>query len=228
METTVKLIARALASTLAGAAFFVAVLFWPAGTFHYWQAWAFLAVFTLTTSGFTIFLAVRHPDALNRRLKAGPTQEPRAAQRIIVSLTVVVLAATFVLSALDHRFGWSSVPVWLVVGGNALVAIGLTVAQLVIVQNHYAASTVRVEDDQPLVSTGLYGLVRHPMYSGTVIMMIGTPVALDSLWGLLGMAATVPVLVARILDEEKMLDEELSGYRAYRQQVRYRLIPGVW
>lgn len=214
--------------TVLGLLFFVAVLFWPAGTFDYWQAWVFLAVFIATTIIPSIYLAIRHPDALARRMKAGPTAETRPAQRIIMTLTLTLVVATFVLSALDHRFGWSDVPVWLVIVGNVLVAIGLSVAQLVVVQNNYAAATVRVEADQPLVSTGLYGWVRHPMYTGAAIMMIGTPLALDSLWGLLGVAASAPVIAARIRDEEQMLTDELAGYRDYRDRVRFRLIPHVW
>ncbi|OAN41451.1 methyltransferase family protein [Mycolicibacterium iranicum] len=223
-----KTAAQALVSTIFGIAFFGVALFVPAGTVHYWQAWVFVAVFATATMIPSLVLAVRYPDALARRMKAGPAAESRPAQRIIISLTIGLVFVTFVLSALDHRFGWSSVPTWLVIVGNILVAVGLSIAQLVIVQNNYAAATIRVEADQPLVSTGLYGLVRHPMYLGTVIMMIGTPPALDSLWGLLAVVAAVPVLAARILDEEKMLNAELAGYRDYTQQVRYRLIPGVW
>ena len=166
---------KLIAQTVLGLAFFIAVLFWPAGTFDYWQAWVFLAVFIATTILPSIYLAVRHPDALARRMKAGPTAETRPAQRIIMTLTVTLVVATFVLSALDHRFGWSQVPVWLVITGNVLVAAGLGVAQLVVVQNNYAAATIRVEAGQPLVSTGLYGLVRHPMYTGAAVMMVGTP-----------------------------------------------------
>lgn len=223
-----RMAAQALASTVFGIAFFGVALFVPAGTIHYWQAWIFVAVFAVTTIVPSVVLAARYPDALARRMKAGPTAESRPVQRIIITLTVVLVFATLALSALDHRFGWSSVPTWLIIVGNLAVAIGLSIAQLVIVQNNYAAATIRVEADQPLVSTGLYGLVRHPMYLGTMIMMIGIPPALDSLWGLLGVAVAVPVLAARILDEEKMLDAELAGYREYTHQVRYRLIPGVW
>lgn len=219
---------KLIAQTVLGLAFFIAVLFWPAGTFDYWQAWVFLAVFIATTILPSIYLAVRHPDALARRMKAGPTAETRPAQRIIMTLTVTLVVATFVLSALDHRFGWSQVPVWLVITGNVLVAAGLGVAQLVVVQNNYAAATIRVEAGQPLVSTGLYGLVRHPMYTGAAVMMVGTPLALDSLWGLLGVAASAPVIVARIRDEEQMLTEELAGYHEYRTRVRYRLVPHLW
>jgi len=219
---------KLIAQTVLGLAFFIAVLFWPAGTFDYWQAWVFLAVFIATTILPSIYLAVRRPDALARRMRAGPTAETRPAQRIIMSLTLTLVIATFVLSALDHRFGWSQVPIWLVIAGNVLVAAGLSVAQLVVVQNNYAAATVRVEADQPLVSTGLYGVVRHPMYTGAAVMMIGTPLALDSLWGLLGVAASAPVIVARIRDEEQMLTEELAGYPQYRTRVRYRLVPYLW
>ncbi|KRD19709.1 hypothetical protein ASE48_21985 [Mycobacterium sp. Root265] len=217
-----------IAQTVLGLVFFVAVLFWPAGTFDYWQAWVFLAVFIATTTLPSIYLAVRHPDALARRMRAGPTAENRPAQRIIMTLTLALVVATFVLSALDHRFGWSQVPVWLVIVGNVLVAVGLSVAQLVVVQNNYAAATVQVEADQPLVSTGLYGLVRHPMYTGAAVMMIGTPLALDSLWGLLGVVASAPVIAARIRDEEQMLTEELAGYPEYMATVRYRLVPHLW
>jgi protein-S-isoprenylcysteine O-methyltransferase Ste14 len=219
---------KLIAQTVLGLAFFIAVLFWPAGTFDYWQAWVFLAVFIATTILPSIYLAVRRPDALARRMRAGPTAETRPAQRIIMSLTLTLVVATFVLSALDHRFGWSQVPIWLVIAGNVLVGAGLSVAQLVVVQNNYAAATVRVEADQPLVSTGLYGVVRHPMYTGAAVMMIGTPLALDSLWGLLGVAASAPVIVARIRDEEQMLTEELAGYPQYRTRVRYRLVPYLW
>lgn len=223
-----KIAAQTLASAVLGVAYFVAVLFWPAGTFDYWQAWVFLTVFMVTTLGPSGWLAVRHPDVLARRMKAGPTAETRPAQRLIITLTLVLVTATFVLSSLDHRFGWSSVPVWLVILGNILVALGLGGAQLVIVQNHYAAATIRIEADQPLVSTGLYGLVRHPMYTAASLTMLATPLALDSLWGLLAVAASAPVLVARILDEEKMLTAGLPGYRDYQRQVRYRLVPALW
>lgn len=219
---------KLIAQTVLGLGFFAAVLFWPAGTFDYWQAWVFLAVFVATTILPSIYLAVRHPDALARRMKAGPAAETRPAQRIIMTLTLTLVVATFVLSALDHRFGWSQVPLWLVIVGNVLVAVGLGVAQLVVVQNNYAAATVRVEAGQPLVSTGLYGLVRHPMYTGAAVMMIGTPLALDSLWGVLGVVASAPVIVARIRDEEQMLTEELAGYAEYTTKVRYRLVPYLW
>lgn len=222
------MIGRALASAVGGAAFFAVVLFLPAGTADYWQAWVFLAVFVATTLPPSAYLAVRYPDALRRRMSAGPTAEPRPVQRLIITLTFALGAATFVVAALDHRYGWSSVPPWAVIAGDVLVGAGLLLSQLVIVQNNYAAATVRVEDGQTVVTTGLYGVVRHPMYLGALIMTVGTPPALGSLWGWLGLVASVPVFVARILDEEALLRDGLAGYREYANEVRWRVLPGVW
>ena len=223
-----RLALQIVASMVFGLVFFGIGLFVPAWTFHYWQAWVFIAVFTAAAIIPSGYLAVRNPAALERRMKAGPTAETRPAQRIIISAIVLSVIATLVVSALDHRYGWSTVPVSVVVIGNVLVFGGLSLAQLVVVQNGYAAATITVEDDQPLISTGLYGLVRHPMYFGTLIMMFGTPLALGSLWGLLAVAVALPVLAARIHDEEKMLTEELAGYREYMTKVHYRLVPYVW
>ncbi|BBY75959.1 membrane protein [Mycolicibacterium parafortuitum] len=223
-----KIKLQALASTLIGLVVFAAVLFWPAGTLDYWQAWVFTAVFLVTTLTPSVYLAVRHPEVLARRMKAGPTAETRPVQRLVITAVMVLVLATFVLCALDHRFGWSHVPTWLTLLANLLVGVGLGITQLVIVQNNFAGASITVEPGQTLVSTGLYGVVRHPMYSGAALMMFATPPALDSLWGLAGVAAAAPLMVARILDEEKMLTEELPGYREYTRQVRARLIPGVW
>jgi protein-S-isoprenylcysteine O-methyltransferase Ste14 len=223
-----KIALQTLASGLFGLAFFGVALFVPAGTFHYWQAWVFIAVFIVATLVPSIYLAVKDPAALQRRMKAGPTAETRTLQKLVITGTIVAVVAVLVVSALDHRFGWSHVPTPVVVLGNVLVAVGLGLAQLVVIQNSYAAATITVEADQKVVSTGLYGLVRHPMYFGTLIMMIGTPLALDSYWGLLAMVLALPMLAARIDDEEKMLRQELDGYDEYTQKVHYRLLPGVW
>ena len=223
-----KIAVQTLASAVFGVAFFAALLFWPAGTLNYWQAWVFIAVFIASTIVPSLYLAIKDPAALQRRMKAGPMAEGRALQKLIITATMVAVVAVLVVSALDHRFGWSNVPTPIVIVGNVLVAAGLVMAQLVVIQNSYAAATITVEADQKVVDTGLYGLVRHPMYVGTLIMMIGTPLALDSYWGLLAIALAVPALAARIEDEEKMLRQELAGYDEYTQKVHYRLVPGVW
>lgn len=223
-----KLVAQILVSTVFGVAFFAVALFLPAGTFCYWQAWLFIAVFTGATLVPSLYLAYRDPATLERRMRAGPVAEKRPVQRAAVSAIVVAVVALLVLSALDHRFGWSQVPLGLVVAGNVLVAAGLIIAQWVVFQNRYAAATITVEAGQQLVSTGLYGLVRHPMYSGAVVMLIGTPPALDSYWGMVMLIPGVLTLAMRIVDEEKMLSAELTGYREYTNRVPYRLVPHIW
>lgn len=223
-----KLALQTIASGVFGLALFAVTLFWPAGTFHYWQAWVFIAVFMATTVVPSIYLAVRDPAALQRRLHGGPTAETRIVQKIIIWAVTGSAFAAFVLSALDHRFGWSSVPTAVVILGNVLVAVGLILAQAVVFQNSFAGASIQVEDDQPLVSTGLYGLVRHPMYFGAVLMMFGTPLALGSYWALLVSIVSIPIFGARIADEEKMLRAELDGYDEYMQKVPYRLLPYVW
>jgi protein-S-isoprenylcysteine O-methyltransferase Ste14 len=208
--------------------FFGVLLFWPAGTFDYWQAWVFIAVFEVGTMIPTIYLAVQYPDAFRRRTRTGPFAEGRMVQKLINVGIISTTVATAVVSALDHRFGWSAVPTPVVVLGNMLVLVGLAVAEVVVIQNNYAAATITVEKDQPVVSTGLYSVVRHPMYVGALILIVGMPLALGSYWGLLTMLPGVLIFVARITDEEKALRQELAGYGDYIDKVHYRLVPGVW
>jgi protein-S-isoprenylcysteine O-methyltransferase Ste14 len=223
-----KIAVQSLASGVFGIMFFVVLLFWPAGTLNYWQAWVFIAVFIITTIVPSIYLAVKDPAALARRMRAGPMAETRTIQKVVITATMLAVVAVLVVSALDHRFGWSHVPIPVVVLGNVLVGVGLAFAQLVVIQNGYAAATITVELEQKVVSTGVYGRVRHPMYVGALIMMVGTPLALDSYWGLLATILAVPILALRIEDEEKMLRQELDGYDEYTQKVHYRLVPGIW
>ena len=224
MKTTLLMIWYTVFSIL----FFGVLLFWPAGTFDYWQAWVFIAVFVVATMIPTIYLAVKYPDAFSRRTHSGPWAESRMAQKLINVGIIVTTCAAGVVSALDHRFGWSTVPTAVVVVGNVLVLAGLAVAELVVVQNNYAAATITVEKDQPVVSTGLYGFVRHPMYVGALILVVGMQLALGSYWGLLTMIPGVLIFVARITDEEKALRQDLAGYEDYIDKVHYRLVPGVW
>jgi protein-S-isoprenylcysteine O-methyltransferase Ste14 len=219
---------QAIVTGLLGLVVFGLVLFLPAGTFNYWQAWVFIAVFTLATGVPTIYLGLTNPAALQRRMQGGPAGETRTTQRMIVAGLFLLLPAVLVFSSLDHRFGWSPVPLVVSVIGDALVAIGLGLAMLVVIQNSYAAANVTVEAGQKLVTTGLYGLVRHPMYVGTLIMLVGIPLALDSWWGLVFLIPGVILLVLRIGNEEKMLKKELVGYSEYTQKVHYRLVPYVW
>jgi protein-S-isoprenylcysteine O-methyltransferase Ste14 len=224
MKTGLKLVS----SSVIGLAVLGLILFVPAGTLKYWQGWVFIAVFTVATIVPSLYLARTNPAALQRRMRGGPLAEGRAAQKFIITGAFLSLFAMIALSAYDHRMGWSSVPAWLCVIGDVLIVVGLTLGMLVVVQNGYAAATVRVEEGQQLASTGLYKLVRHPMYAANVILMVGMPLALGSYWGLLLLIPAMLVLVFRILDEEKLLTQELPGYREYAHRVRYRLLPNVW
>ena len=219
---------QAAGTALIGLVVFGLLLFLPAWTFNYWQAWVFIAVFAISTSVQGIYLRLKNPAALQRRMRAGPAAETRTVQKMIITAGFLSLPAVMVLSAFDHRFGWSPVPAAVSVIGDALVAIGLGITMLVVIQNSYAAANITVEAKQKVISTGLYGLVRHPMYVGVLIMMVGIPLALDSLWGLIIIIPGVIVLIIRILDEEKMLKQELDGYSEYTQKVHYRLVPYVW
>jgi protein-S-isoprenylcysteine O-methyltransferase Ste14 len=223
-----KTLVKGAVSAALGLVAFGLMLFLPAGTFHYWQAWVFLAVFALYTWIPSVYLIRKNPAALERRMHAGPLAETRTLQQIVSTVVFICFPAMLVVSALDHRFGWSPVPTTVTVVGDILVAVGLGVAMLVVAQNGYAAANITVESGQTLVSTGLYGLVRHPMYSGSVIMMVGVPLALDSYWGLVFVIPALVALALRIRDEEELLQQQLSGYREYEQQVHYRLVPFVW
>jgi protein-S-isoprenylcysteine O-methyltransferase Ste14 len=223
-----KLALQALASAIIGTGIFVLMIFWPAGTFDYWQGWAFIAVFAASTTIPSIYLAVTNPAALQRRMKAGPGAESRPLQKIIITFAFLAMGAMVVVSALDHRFGWSSVPAAVSVVGLVLVGTGLLLAMVTTIQNGYAAANINVESGQTVVSTGLYSVVRHPMYFGNVVMMVGVPLALGSYWTLLFVIPGLMVLAARILDEEHVLATELAGYDEYAAKVHYRLVPGVW
>jgi protein-S-isoprenylcysteine O-methyltransferase Ste14 len=204
------------------------LLFSAAFTFDYWQAWVFLVVFAFSGWIPSIYLLRTNPEALQRRIRGGPTAETRRTQKVVMASSWLSLAAMLVVSSLDHRFGWSPVPTTICLVGDVLVAAGLSVMMLVVIQNSHAAATIRVEAGQKLISTGLYGLVRHPMYTGNVVMMVGIPLALGSFWGLVFVIPGLIILAWRIRDEEKLLAEELDGYREYTQKVRYRLVPCMW
>jgi protein-S-isoprenylcysteine O-methyltransferase Ste14 len=223
-----KLIIPALKSTVVGVVLLGLLLFLPAGTLNYWQAWVVIAIFVLGSIAIGIYLSVHDPELLERRKQAGPQAETRPVQKIIMLILTAALVGMLVLSALDHRFGWSEIPAPVSVVAQVLAALGLYITFLVVKENSFSASTVRVFKDQKVVSTGPYALVRHPMYTGTLLLVLATPVALGSWWGLLPVLLVIPVLVWRILDEEKLLNAELPGYADYASRVRYRLLPHGW
>jgi protein-S-isoprenylcysteine O-methyltransferase Ste14 len=217
--------ARAAARVVVAPTLLGAILFGAAGTFRYWEAWLTLGVFFVPMSGALVYFVRHAPDLLERRMKA---REERPRQKRIVLLSVPVYLGMLAVPGLDHRFGWSSVPTALVVFSACMMLAGYILLLRVMLENRFASRTIRVEEDQELVTTGSYAVVRHPMYLGVVVMFAFMPLALGSWWALVP-ALLMPVLLAlRILDEEEALVEELPGYPEYMQATRKRLIPGVW
>jgi protein-S-isoprenylcysteine O-methyltransferase Ste14 len=204
------------------------MIFIPARTLDYWQAWIFLAIFFGSALAVTIYLVKNDPKLLQRRVNAGVGAEQHKSQKIIQTFAALAFVAIFVVSALDHRFGWSTVPASLIVLGDILVVVGFYFVFLVFKENSFASGTIEIGAEQCVISTGPYALVRHPMYIGALVMLVGVPLALGSLWGLIAIVPMTLVLIARLLDEEKFLTRNLAGYSDYQSKVRCRLLPLIW
>jgi protein-S-isoprenylcysteine O-methyltransferase Ste14 len=219
---------RGVLANLMTLAILLACLFIPAGTFNYWQAWAFVAVFEVCAQALGIYFLVHDPKLVERRMNVGPAAEQRSAQKLISALFILGFAGFVVVPAFDHRFGWSPVAPIVSVIANAMIVVSFWLFFVVMKSNSFAASTIQVEEGQPVVSTGPYAYVRHPMYSGALLLLVAMPLALGSWWSLLLIVPFFPVLVWRILDEELFLRERLPGYDEYLRRVRYRLVPRLW
>jgi protein-S-isoprenylcysteine O-methyltransferase Ste14 len=209
----------------AGAAVVLALLLVPAGTVHYWQAWVYLGVLLGPMLVALGYLVRRDPALLERRLR---TKERRPTQTRVQLLGGVAFVVLFVLAGLDHRLAWSRVPAALVVFADVLVLSSYAFFIRVLRENSYASRVIEVTPEQRVVSTGPYAVVRHPMYTSLLVLYLATPVALGSWWAIGAALPLVAVLVIRINDEERLLADQLGGYREYREQTRYRLVPGVW
>lgn len=223
-----SLIGPAIRTLLLGSIALAILLFLPAGTLAYWQAWVFIVVFMISVNTIGIYLTLNDPELLERRKKVGPTAETRVTQKIIASVLFGGFFALMVVSALDHRFGWTQVPPGVSIVGDALVVLGLFITLLVLKENSYSASTIQTVEGQKVISTGPYAIVRHPMYVGALILAIGVPLALGSWWALAILVPMMLVLAWRILDEESFLKKDLPGYADYTRKVRYRLAPHLW
>jgi protein-S-isoprenylcysteine O-methyltransferase Ste14 len=204
------------------------LLFLPAGVVLYWQAWGYLSIFLGASLVITLYLLRRDPALLERRMRGGPTAEKRTTQRFIMLGASAGFIALLVVPALDRRFGWSEVPLGLVIAGDLLVLTGFYLIFLVYRANTYSSATIEVVEGQSVVSNGPYAVVRHPMYSSALLLLIGTPLGLGSYWGLLALGPMTPFLIWRLFDEEQLLATDLPGYREYQQRVRHRLVPFVW
>jgi len=220
--------ARTIKAGVRGFVVLAILVFIPAGTLRFWQGWAFLATFTICSTALTVYMALYDEKLLERRLRAGPRAEAEASQKIIMALVMFGFTAFLVFPVLDHRFGWSPVPPYVSIIGDGMIALGFLFIFFVLRENSYAASTIQIADDQKVISTGPYALVRHPMYAGALLLLAGMPFALDSWYGLFGILVVVPALIWRLLDEERFLTKNLSGYAEYTSHVRWRLIPGLF
>jgi protein-S-isoprenylcysteine O-methyltransferase Ste14 len=215
----------------ANAKFLVALavmVFLVAGTLAYWQGWLFIANFAAWSAGSSVYFYHRDPALLEKRMRAGPAAETEPVQKRIQLFTSVVMIALIIVSVLDCRFGWSAVPVWAIIVGNLLISAGFLFVVFVLRENTFASATIQVSEDQKVVSTGLYALVRHPMYAGVLPLASGIPLALASLWGLVIVPLIFVGLILRLIDEERHLRRDLPGYEDYCLKVKYRLFPGLW
>lgn len=220
-----KLAISALTKFLIGLLLVAALVFLPAGTMNFVGGWLFLTVLFVPIFVLGMVLLIKSPDLLKKRLDS---KEKQSTQKGVVALSALMFLGGFVLAGLDCRFGWSSVPLWVTITATMLFVVSYLLYAEVMRENAYLSRTIKVEENQKVVSTGLYGIVRHPMYSVTILMFLMIPLILGS-WYALIVFAIYPILMAiRVIDEEKLLTKELDGYIEYKQKVKYRLIPFVW
>jgi protein-S-isoprenylcysteine O-methyltransferase Ste14 len=204
------------------------LLFLPAGSLSFWQGWIYWTLFSACVVAITLYFLKYDPHLIEGRLAAGPRAEEQTSQRIIQAIAAVLFFAVLIIPGLDYRFRGSTVPRAIMALGDVLLVFSLAIIFFVFKENSYAAGTIKVETEQRVISTGPYRMVRHPMYSGALILFLATPLALGSAWGLLVSIPLIGVLLARLMNEERYLSTNLAGYNTYRQQVGYRLLPFIW
>jgi protein-S-isoprenylcysteine O-methyltransferase Ste14 len=201
------------------------MLFLPAGTLDYWQAWIYFGVLLIPVSFVVFYFLKNAPELLERRMRM---KEKEQKQKTIQIFGIIIFLIGFITCGLDYRYHWSNVPVYLVIVANAIVLSGYIFVFLVLRENSYASRIIEVEEDQKVITTGPYAIVRHPMYLGVLVMYLFTPFALGSYWAIIFFLPLIPLLVSRLLYEEEMLLRELPGYKEYCQKTRYHLIPFIY
>ena len=212
---------------------FLAVVVWlalfvPAGKLYYWQGWLYWLVFFTSVTAISLYFIRKDPNLISSRLKVGPTAETKRSQKISQAFAAIFFILLLLIPTFDFRFGWSNVPFYLVIISDVFVVLGFAIVFLVFRQNTFASAIIEVKTEQKVISTGVYGVVRHPMYSGALLLLLFTPLALGSFWGTLAFFPLFAVICYRLIDEEKTLSKNLKGYEEYRLKTRHRLIPYVW
>lgn len=220
-----SLLVNALCKLVVGLGMIALLLFLPAGTWYYWQAWLFIALLFVPMTFLGIWLFCKEPALLLKRLN---NKEQQREQKEVVALSGVMFIAGFILCGLDVRFAWSSIPMWLIVCASVLFLLGYAMYAEVMRENAYLSRTIEVQEGQQLIDTGLYAIVRHPMYLATLLMYLAMPIVLGSTWALLVFAVYPMLIIKRIRNEEEVLAAGLPGYIDYQQRVRYRIIPWIW
>ena len=220
-----KLLCSALIKVTLGILLVGALIFWPAGTLMYERGWLFMGLLfiPMVIAGFVMLF--KAPDLLAKRLDA---KEKQGDQKAVVAVSGLMFVAGFTVAGLDHRFGWSNMPTAVTVAASVLFLVAYGLYAEVLRENAYLSRTVKVEEGQCVISTGLYGIVRHPMYAATILLFLMMPLVLGSWYGLIIFAVYPVLIVIRLLGEEKLLLKELPGYAQYREKVKYRLFPFVW
>ena len=220
-----KLLANALIKFTCGLILVGLLIFLPAGTLQYVYGWLLVGLLfgPMLIAGFVMFF--KTPDFLAKRLDA---KEKQATQKGVVALSGVMFIAGFVVAGLDYRFGWSEMPRAVTVIAAVLLLLAYALYAEVMRENAYLSRTIRVEQGQTVVDTGLYGIVRHPMYTATVLLFLMIPVVLGSWYALIPFAFYPAIIIVRLKDEENLLTRELPGYAAYKEKVKYRLLPFIW
>lgn len=222
---TVKLLMSALAKFFAGVVLVGVLIFLPAGTLAFWQGWLLMGALFLPMLIAGFVMMAKSPALLKKRLDA---KEKIGTQSLIIKLSGLMFIASFVLAGLGHRFGWYVLPPWVSIVASVLFLLAYVIYAEVLRENAYLSRTIEVQEGQRVVDTGLYGIVRHPMYTATLLLFLSMPLMLGSLYALIPMLAYPCLIIGRLLNEEKLLENELAGYREYKGKVKYRLIPFVW
>jgi protein-S-isoprenylcysteine O-methyltransferase Ste14 len=220
-----KLAISAMGKLLSGAAIVGAMLFWPAGSWDFAGGWLFMAVLFIPISILGIVMLFRAPELLRKRLA---NKEKEGTQRWVVALSGLMFVASFVVAGLNYRYGWHTLPQWVVWMAVAVFLLSYLMYAEVMRENAYLSRTVEVQEGQKVVDRGLYGVVRHPMYTATILLFLSMPLILGSLISFAIMLLYIPLIALRIRNEEQLLERELEGYIAYKQRVRYKVIPYIW